>query len=181
LRYSSDPKNSHMRLPLFSLLVLLVLAGGFRVGPALAQADEEFHFDCEPTRLYRGDTLAVNFLSPHDDADLAISNTDNQMMFVSFKRYPGDKVDPAIPQAAFGKMKQVRLATASARGSGMEPWVGGKDAAILKPPQLIFTITGNYDGIVGRHLQSPNSGIDVCDLYYYDYPRRRNKRKSPAR
>ena len=78
-------------------------------------------------------------------------------------------------------MKQVRLATANARGSVMEPWVHGKDAAVPRPTQLIFTKTGNYDVIVGRNLKSPNSVIDVCDLCYFDHPKRQSKRKSPVR
>ena len=49
-------------------------------------------------------------------------------------------------------MKQVRLATANARGSVMEPFVHGKDAdaAVLRQSQLIFTKTGNYEVIVGQ-------------------------------
>jgi len=169
-----------MRRRLFPSLVLLLLTGWFRVGPALAQPAEEIDFYCERTRLYRGDTLVVDFHSPHDNADLAISNADGQTMLISFKRRPQDKVDPVIPQGEFGKMKQVRLATDKARGSVLEPWVEGKAAAVLKQPQLVFTETGNYDLIVGQDLKSPNSEIDVCDLYYYDYPRGQRKRKSPA-
>jgi hypothetical protein len=170
-----------MRRPLFSSLVLVVLAGGLRVSPALPQAAKEIAFDCKPVRLYRGDTLAVTFDSPHHDEDLAVLNEDNRMVLISFKRQPEDKTDPVIPQGEFGKMKQVRLATADARGSVMEPWVQGKDAAVLKQPQLIFTKTGNYEVIVGHNLKSPNSEIDVCYLYYFDYPRPRNQQKSPVR
>jgi hypothetical protein len=170
-----------MGRPLFSVLVLLVLAGCFRVGSALAQPDEEMDFYCERTRLYRGDTLVVDFHSPHDDADLAIMNSDGQTMLISFRRQPEDKFDPVIPQSEFAKMKQVRLATPTARGSLMKPWVHGKAASVLKQPQLIFTKTGNYDVVVGQDLKSPNSEIDVCDLYYYDYPRGRSKRRRAAR
>lgn len=77
-----------MRRPLCSSLILLILAGGIRVGPALAQEAQEIAFDCEPVRLYRGDTLEVTFESPHDDADLAILNEDNRMVLISFKRQP---------------------------------------------------------------------------------------------
>lgn len=170
-----------MRLPLCWSLALLLLVGGFRVAPASAQPAEEIDFNCERTRLYRGDTLVVDFYSQHDDADLAILNEENRMVLISFKRQPEDKADPMIPRGQFGKMKQVRLATADARGSVMEPWVQGKDAAVLKQPQLIFTKTGNYEVIVGHNLKSPNSEIDVCYLYYFDYPRGRIKRKGPVR
>ena len=160
-----------MRRPLFSLLVLLVLTGGCRVGSALAQEAQGIAFSCNPVRLYRGDTLTVTFHSTHDDADLAVLNENNRMVLISFKRQPEDKIDPVIPQSEFGKMKQVRLATASARGSAMEPWVHGKNAAVLNRPQLIFTKAGNYEVIVGPNLKSPNAAIDVCYLFYYDYPR----------
>jgi len=157
------------------------LACGFRVAPALAQTAEEIDFNCERTRLYRGDTLVVDFYSQHDDADLAILNPDGRSILISFARQPEDKVDPVISHGEFARMKQVRLATVTARGSVMEPWVHGKDAAVLKQPQLIFTKTGNYDVIVGQNLKSPNSEIDVCDLYYYDYPKGRNPGKNPVR
>jgi hypothetical protein len=71
-----------MRLPLCSSLVLLVLVGGFRVGTAWAQPAEEIDFDCEPVHLYRGDILAVNFHSPHDDAELAVMNEDGDTILV---------------------------------------------------------------------------------------------------
>lgn len=58
-------------------------------------------------------------------------------------------------------MKQVRLATANTRGSVMEPREQGKDAAVLKQPQLIFTKTGNYEVIVGHNLKSPS-----CEIMY---------------
>ena len=173
-----------MRRRLFSSLALIFLAGGFRVEPAFAQAasaTREIDFDCEPVRLYRGDILAVNFHSPHDGADLAILNPDARSILISFARQPEDKVDPVISHGEFANMKQVRLATANARGSLMEPWAHGKDAAVLKQPQLIFTKTGNYDVVVGQNLKSPNSEIDVCDLYYRNYPRGQSKEKSPAR
>jgi hypothetical protein len=164
-----------------SLLVLLVLAGGFRVGPALAQPAEEIDFYCEQTRLYRGDTLVVDFHSPRDDADLAIMNADGQTMLISFKRQPEDKVDPVIPRSDFAKMKIVRLGTANARGSVVEPWAHAKAAAVLRQPELIFTKTGNYEVVVGQDLKSPNGSIGVCYIYYHDYPRPRNKRSRAAR
>ena len=144
-------------------------------------AEKEIDFDCEPVRLYRGDILAVNFHSPHNNAELAIANADGQTMVISFKRGPEDKVDSVIPHDKFGKMKQVTLDTAKAQGSVMKQWAHGKTQAVLDPPQLIFTKTGNYDLIVGESITSPNGEIDVCDLYYYDYSRGQSKRKSLTR
>ena len=121
----------------------------------------------------------VTFHSPHGDADLAIDNADNQTMVISFKRGPEDKVDAIIPHDKFGKMRPVKLNTAKAQGSLMEDmkdWAHGKTPAVLEPPRLIFTKTGNYEIVVGSDLRSPNSEIDVCYLYYFDYPKPRAKR-----
>jgi len=68
-------------------------------------------------------------------------------------------------------MIHVKIDTASATGSVMKGWTHGKTRAALEPPQLIFTKTGNYDVLVGTDLRSPNGGIGICYMYYYDYPR----------
>ncbi|HVA81196.1 MAG TPA: hypothetical protein VNF29_09750 [Candidatus Binataceae bacterium] len=155
-------------------LAVLASAGPFRIESASARAPvaaQYFVFDCEPTRLYRGDTLTVTFHSPHDDADLAISNAGGQKMVISFKRRPEDKVDPVIPHDQFGRMQTIRLDTATARGSMINKWAHGGTPAVLDPPQLIFTESGSYDVVVSSDIMSPHAEIDVCDLNYYDYPK----------
>jgi len=92
-------------------------------------------------------------------------------MIISFKRRPEDKVDPVIPHDQFGKMHQIRLDTAKARGSMMKKWADGGTPAVLDPPQFIFTESGSYEVIVGPDLMAPNGEIDVCDVNYYDYPK----------
>jgi len=163
-----------LRRLLLTSLALLALAGAFRIESASAQAPvamQDFDFDCEPVRLYRGDTLAITFHSPHDDAELAIANADGQTMVISFKRRPEDKVDPVIPHYQFGKMRQIRLDTAKARGSVMKGWAHGGTPAVLDPPQLIFTKTGTYEVVVSSDIMAPNAEIDVRDVNYYDYPK----------
>jgi len=163
-----------LRRPLLTSLAILALAGVFRIESASAQAPvaaQDFDFDCEPVRLYRGDTLTITFLSPHADAELAIDTAENQTMVVSFKRRPEDKVDPVIPHNQFGKMRQIRLDTAKARGSVMKEWAHGGTPAVLEPPELIFTESGSYDVVVSSDIMAPHAEIDVCDLNYYDYPK----------
>lgn len=159
---------------MLSSVTLLVLMGTFHSVPAFAQeqtVEKEIDFDCEPTYLYRGDTLTVTFLSPHDDADLAIDNADGQTMVISFKHGPEDKVNPVMPHDEFGKMQQVRLDTTKAQGSLMKDRAHGGNPAVLEPPQLTFTKTGGYQVIVGRGITSSNGEIDVCFLNYYDQKR----------
>lgn len=120
--------------------------------------------------------MTVTFHSPHANADLAILNPDTQTIVISYKRAPEDKVNSVIPHDKFGKMRQVRLNTAKAQGSVMKDWAHGGNPAVLEPPQMIFTKTGNYDVVVGEDITSSNGEIDVCDLYYFDYPKPRAKR-----
>jgi len=159
---------------LLSSLVLLTLATTSHIELAHAQSpvdEQEFDFDCDPVNLYHGDTLTVTFHSPHDDAELAIRNAEGQAMVVSFNRAPEAKIDSPIPHEKFAKMKQVKINTAAATGSLMKGYAHGKTRAVLEPLQPIFTKTGNYDVVVGTDLRSPNGAIDVCYMYYYDYPR----------
>ena len=163
-----------MRRPLLTSLALLAFAGAVRIGSAFARAPvaaQYFEFDCEPTLLYRGDTLTVTFLSPHDDAELAIDRAGGPTMVVSFKRRPGDEIDSVIPHKQFGKMRQVKLDTSKARGSVMKDWAHDGTPALLGPPELIFTETGSYAVIVSSDVMSPNLEVDVCYLSYYDYPK----------
>jgi len=156
------------------LLALLALATASGIEPVSAQSlfyEPELDFDCNPVRLYRGDTLTVTFHSPHDDAELAIRNPEGQAIVVSFNRAPEDKIDSPIPHEKFAKMKQVKIDTASSTGSLMKGYAHGETRAVLEPLQPIFAKTGNYDVLVGTDLRSPNGGIDVCYMYYYDYPR----------
>jgi len=163
-----------LRRLLLTSLAVLASAGAVRIESASAQAPvatQYFIFDCEPTRLYRGDTLTVTFHSPHDEAEIAIDRGGGPIMVISFKRRPEDKVDSVIPHDQFGKMQQIRLDTAKARGSVMKEWAHGGTPAVLEPPQLIFTKTGSYDVVVSSNIMAPHAEIDVCDLNYYDYPK----------
>ena len=169
---------------LVSSLALVTLATTSQIEPIQAQSpvnEQDFDFDCNPVNLYHGDTLTVTFHSKHDDAELAIRNADGQAIVVSFNRAPEDRIDSPIPHEKFAKMKQVKINTVTATGSLMKGYAHGKTRAVLERLQPIFTKTGNYDILVGTDLRWPNGGIDVCNAYYYDYPRRGNKRKSPAR
>ncbi|MGH7780216.1 MAG: hypothetical protein ACREQR_10360 [Candidatus Binataceae bacterium] len=164
---------------LSSLFLAFVLVSAFRIETAFAQvqvAEIETAFDCEPVRLYRGDSLTVTFHSPHDQTDLAMSNPDGQTMIISFKRGPEDKVAPVIPHDKFGQMKRVTLDTANAQGSVIKERAHVKTPAVLGPPELIFKKTGSYDVIVGLDLRAATGEIGVCDLNYFDYAKPTAKR-----
>jgi hypothetical protein len=177
--YSFDRERRLLLGTLVSSLALVTLATTSQIEPIHAQSpvnEQDFDFDCNPVNLYHGDTLTVTFHSKHDDAELAIRNADGQAIVVSFNRAPEDRIDSPIPHEKFAKMKQVKINTVTATGSLMKDYAHGKTRAVLERLQPIFTKTGNYDILVGTDLRSPNGGIDVCNAYYYDYPRRRNKR-----
>jgi hypothetical protein len=134
---------------------------------------------CEPQVLYRGDTLTVDMLGPHDDDEFAIMRgvehpaTASDYLLMSFKPNPPDTVAPVIPFDKFRGMKQVRIATTEAKGS---PAWGGNDGPCFKrvdqPPQRIFTRSGEYAVAIGQSLGGLDEGeASSCVVHYIDRPR----------
>jgi hypothetical protein len=129
---------------------------------------------CTPKVVYCGDTLTVYLKNGHAGADFAVALAyGDELRMLSFRPSPKDKIPPVIPADQFAKMKRVELRTDTARGSPSDGWQGNCVPRVKGPPEPIFTVTGDYQVMVGYYLWRKGSDFEFgnCEVEYIDHPR----------
>ncbi|HVA80898.1 MAG TPA: hypothetical protein VNF29_08225 [Candidatus Binataceae bacterium] len=107
---------------------------------------------CNPQRLYHGDTLTVELPMSHEGFDFAVGRPDYTGDILVLKRLPGDKANPAISSAEFAKLRKVRLDTNGAR----DPFSGHE---------------GLYLVMLGADLNNKSAPYHACWIDYDRNPR----------
>jgi hypothetical protein len=140
--------------------------------------------DCKPKVLYCGDTLTVQFKNHHAGADFAIALAyGSELRMLSFQPGPNDKIPPVIPADEFAKMKEYQLRTDIARGAPSNGWQGNCVPRVKGPPEPIFTVTGDYQVMVGYDLweEGYELGFGSCRIEYIDNLRPKPGDESPPK
>ncbi len=139
------------------------------------------YFTCNPTHLYRGDTLRVTLLPPQKGCEMAISTGNFEPKMVSFTPLPEDKVAPMIPPEKFATAKYVDLVTTEAEGSPFSLHTVPGEPAALKSPALIFSKSDDYAVLIGKNLRYADDSavFSTCNVEYSD--RVRPKSASPRK
>ncbi|MGH7778816.1 MAG: hypothetical protein ACREQR_03200 [Candidatus Binataceae bacterium] len=153
------------------LLIFLGILIAVHSSSASAQVPS---INCTPKVLYCGDTLTVHFENHHAGADFAIALAyGSELRMLSFQPGPKDKIPPIISANEFAKMKEFRLRTDTGRGSPSDGWQGACVPRVKGLPEPIFTLTGNYQVMVGYYLWERGSelGFGSCKVEYIDNPR----------
>lgn len=127
---------------------------------------------CSRQTLYKGDVLTVDLPPDHGGLELAIWTENLETFLITFTPNRRDTIAPVIAPGDFGKMTQVKLATARARGSPSHPWQNTGGPLALGDPEPIFTASGLYEVLLDGDLGYDDAAFAACWIDYFDYPQK---------
>ena len=126
---------------------------------------------CQPQTLYRGEALTIELPNPHEDYEFAVWGEDLELMMISFKPGPKDKIAPVIAPNVFRAMKRIDLHSTTARGSPSDFWHGSDLPRGLGASRLIFINTGLYEVLLGPAIGAEDADFDGCWVNYINGPK----------
>jgi len=120
----------------------------------------QLDLSCPSGTLYRGDTVTIDLPKSHRGYQFAIVDPHWTLLMISFNSSDAD-LAPAISPHRFVQMKQVKLATAKAKGARWEMLNG------FAAPQPIFTESGWYLALIGTDFRRDDDGpFGTCWFHY---------------
>ena len=154
----------NLRIVVYILCVVCLLAPGVSAQSrkkqgSSANASRRVKLKCSPQKLFRGDILLLDMLTPHG-GNLAVRTPDGTDFFVVYDPHEESAAArPLIDPEEFMKLAQLKLVTDKTKA---KPWVYGRDKN-----ELIFTRTGWYAVRLSENLETDDgTPVYQCRVYY---------------